>query len=241
MSNDWARIESWAKIFKNPSQLLQTVVANVFSNREGVMADIAELKADTTGDSINAKDLGLTVADLLTKAIGEVPASTGAVQNVGLTKDEVLLFMNGLFTGLVQDDNLAAVTACIKDTETIEPEIVQVFELLRAGGTANYIHAGKMVKLIFDQAKGDEEACIGMEEDWKRITEWVLIFENPTLLIKTVVENLFDNRTKIEADIKELKADNADGNAKDLGLMVADLIVLSIGAVASPAPSVVLY
>jgi len=41
------------------------------ANRSGIAADIAEIKADEA--SGNAKDLGLTVADLLVKAVGEVP------------------------------------------------------------------------------------------------------------------------------------------------------------------------
>lgn len=71
IEGDWNRIEAWSAIFKHPTKLLETVVYNSIKNRTGIAADISELKKDAA--SANAKDLGTTVADLITKAIGEVP------------------------------------------------------------------------------------------------------------------------------------------------------------------------
>merc|ERR1712166_908262 len=68
MDADAKRIEKWAAIFKNPTELAQRVFANGMSNRGGLMNDIAEVKTDVS--TKNLKDLGLTVADIITKTVG---------------------------------------------------------------------------------------------------------------------------------------------------------------------------
>jgi len=40
-----------------------------------------------------------------------------------MTKEEVLLFVNGLVTGLVQDDNLETIEKCVKDIDGMDVEI----------------------------------------------------------------------------------------------------------------------
>ena len=71
METDAKRIENWAQIFKNPKELVQTVFANALSNRQGLANDIAEVATDASSQDFN--DMGLTVADILTKTVGAIP------------------------------------------------------------------------------------------------------------------------------------------------------------------------
>jgi len=156
MANDWARIEEWAKIFHNPSQLLQTVVVGVMQHKAQITSEISELKADEK--SGNFKDLGMTVANLIVNVLGEIPQSGNPMADVDpvlleawnkmmldLTKEEILLFINGLMTGLVQDDDLEKVEICVKDTESLEPTIIAALADLKKGGIHNIIEGAKEI------------------------------------------------------------------------------------------------
>ena len=71
MKQDVQRIEAWAAIFKNPKQLIQTMVANLLVHYPQVIGDVRSLMSD-----IGAKDLekaGEDVSDLLIQALGPVP------------------------------------------------------------------------------------------------------------------------------------------------------------------------
>jgi exonuclease VII small subunit len=235
MKDDWRRITTWAAIFKNPSQLVQTVFSNLIANRSGIMADIAELKSDET--TKNWKDLGETVGDLATKAFGEVPTTPSPVHQMivsmvgSLTKSEVLLFLNGLVTGLVQDDNLENIEKCVTDVEGMDTEIEDALADFKKGGISDIIAGGKEVYKVISQAKADISQCEEMSADWERLESWASIFEHPTQLIPTVFKNVLANRSGIEADISELKSDETSANYKDFGLTVADILVKSIGEV----------
>jgi len=242
MKADWVRIESWSKIFKNPSQLLQTVVQNAIANRAGIAADISELKSDES--SANFKDLGLTVADLLTKAIGEVPKSSHQALVeliVGMSKEEILLFMNGLIAGLIQDDDLEKVELCITDADALEPLILSAITELKKGGIHNIIAGAKTISEILAMGQNDLSQCEAMKADWVRIETWSKIFKNPSQLLQTVVQNAISNRAGIAADISELKQDEQSDNWKDLGLTVADLIVKAVGEVPASSNTLSLY
>jgi len=242
MKADWVRIESWSKIFHHPSQLLQTVVQNAISNRAGIAADISELKTDEA--SANFKDLGLTVADLLTKAIGEVPKSShqSLVELiVGMSKEEILLFMNGLIAGLIQDDDLEKVELCITDADALEPLILSAITELKKGGISNIIAGAKTISEILAAGQNDLSQCEAMKADWVRIESWSKIFKNPSQLLQTVVQNAISNRAGIAADISELKQDEQSANWKDLGLTVADLIVKAVGEVPASSNTLSLY
>jgi len=74
MSDDAARIEKWSAIFSNPSQLVQTILGNAMSNMSGLKADIGMISTDVS--SKDYKDLGLDIADIMTKTLGPVPQSS---------------------------------------------------------------------------------------------------------------------------------------------------------------------
>jgi len=49
MSADVARIENWAKIFQNPTQLVQTVTTNMIKNFGEIMGDVTKVGTDFSG------------------------------------------------------------------------------------------------------------------------------------------------------------------------------------------------
>jgi len=49
MTADVARIENWAKIFQNPSQLVQTVTTNMIKNFGEIMGDVTKVSTDFSG------------------------------------------------------------------------------------------------------------------------------------------------------------------------------------------------
>ena len=71
MDADAKRIEAWAQIFKNPKELVQVVLNNALANRQGLANDVKEVAADATSQDFN--DMGLTVADIITKTVGAIP------------------------------------------------------------------------------------------------------------------------------------------------------------------------
>ena len=73
MTADVARIEKWAAIFKNPSQLVQTVTTNMIKNFGEIMGDVTKVSTDFSGKKYEAA--GEDIADILVATLGAVPAA----------------------------------------------------------------------------------------------------------------------------------------------------------------------
>lgn len=70
MGDDIAAIESWANIFKNPTELVATATKHYLLHKRAVTADIAAMKADWAASSFFAT--GKDAADLLTVLVGPI-------------------------------------------------------------------------------------------------------------------------------------------------------------------------
>lgn len=146
--------------------------------------------------------------------------------------------MNGLFTGLVQDDNLEAVEICLQDLDGLEGMIAEAVYDFKTGSIQDIIEGAKLIGEVLAQAKGDEQNCKDMEQDWKRIEVWAKIFSDPSDLVQVIISQVVQNRTGLAADISKFKADEENKNFKDLGLTVADFLTLILGEVPNtPAPN----
>ena len=72
MQADIDRIENWAKIFNDPTELVKVLIGNVVQNFATITADITKTSSDiAAADMYNA---GIDVADILIAALGPVPA-----------------------------------------------------------------------------------------------------------------------------------------------------------------------
>lgn len=73
MQADLARIEKWAEIFKNPTQLIQTLTTNVIKNFGEITGDVSKIGTDFSGQKY--EQAGVDVADILVATLGPVPAA----------------------------------------------------------------------------------------------------------------------------------------------------------------------
>ena len=71
MQADVTRIENWAKIFNDPSKLVQTILVNVVQHLGDIIGDITKMSGDI--GSNNWYNAGDDIADVLVKSLGPVP------------------------------------------------------------------------------------------------------------------------------------------------------------------------
>ena len=91
-------------------------------------------------------------------------------------------FVNGLLTGLVQDDNLDHVKACLKDSEAVEADIKIAVADFQKGDIAGIIAGAKEMGELLKVVEADITDCKGMKDDAERIKAWSAIFNNPSQL-----------------------------------------------------------
>ena len=70
-----------------------------------------------------------------------------------------------------------------------------------------------------------------MQGDIDRIEKWAQIFEDPTKLVTTLTVNVLKNFSKIVKDISSETDDIKVDNYYKAGSDIADILVLSLGAV----------
>ena len=70
-----------------------------------------------------------------------------------------------------------------------------------------------------------------MQGDLDRIEKWAQIFEDPTKLVETLTVNVLKNFSKIVKDISSETDDFNTNNYYKAGTDIADILVLSLGAV----------
>ena len=73
MGTDWARIDKWAAIFKDPVALTETIAKNFVSNYSVISADMSKIASDEVSGNYN--DMGVIVAQITTDLLGKIPAS----------------------------------------------------------------------------------------------------------------------------------------------------------------------
>ena len=141
-------------------------------------------------------------------------------------------FVNGLLTGLVQEDNLAGVHACLSDAGSLETEVLAAVSDFKGH---HYIDGVKNVGEVLEALEADIADCESMKTDWSRITAWSAIFKDKKKLAETVINNVVHNWDKLHADIDQLEADEKSANFTDMGLMVADISTSALGPVPASA------
>ena len=73
VKSDVQRIEEWAHIFDSPKELAQIIISNGIANAGSLITDVEAVVSDDSSASFD--DMGLKVADILTKTMGKVPAA----------------------------------------------------------------------------------------------------------------------------------------------------------------------
>ena len=76
IQDDLTRLENYAKIFENPTELAKTVFTNFVAHDKAVLADIADLEAEIKDGSPKAfYQAGDDVADVVVQLLGPVPSA----------------------------------------------------------------------------------------------------------------------------------------------------------------------
>ena len=153
-----------------------------------------------------------------------------------ISPQDIELFVNGLLKGLVQDDDLNAVHACLADAGELESEI---------GTTITDFKGKHLVKglteigTILSHIQAEVKDCEDMKTDWTRIEKWAVIFKHPVKLVEKVAKTIVTHFRELDGDVHQIEKDDKAGNYAALGEDVAKIAVDAIGAVPASSSSVV--
>ena len=139
--------------------------------------------------------------------------------------------LGGLIYGLIQKDDLSKIEVCLKDATTVEAEVNEAVQDFMKGDVQDILAGITVVGKLIQELPADLGDCQGMQADIARIEKWGEIFTDPTKLMQTVVQNLLTNYTKIFGDITKTSGDIAKADYYSAGTDVADVLVLTLGAV----------
>jgi len=110
-------LESWAKIFTNPTELVSTVTKHYLLHKKAITADIDAAEADWKNHLYYKA--GNDVADLLTLAVGPVVVPAPAMMMMPPVDPMVPDFTAGLIYGFTGHDHKAELEGCMTDLEPI--------------------------------------------------------------------------------------------------------------------------
>lgn len=161
--------------------------------------------------------------------------STALLLTANIT--DVENFLNGLFTGLVQDDNLSHIQTCLKDVKDVKAEMTEAVTDFEKKDIADIIAGAQVVYKLLQGINVDIADCKGMEVDAARIQKWSEIFKDPQQLVQTIFGNAMANMSGLKADIERLPIDVQGDDYKDLGMDVADIMTKTLGPVPDADPS----
>ena len=222
MTDDIARLEQWAQIFTDQTELISTITKNIMGNIVHFTNDIMATKSDLeAGEYYTA---GGDVAKILEIALGPVPsASLDAVDANMITQ-----FLSGLLTQFEVDNNLPELQAC---TTGAGPEVQLALTVLE-----DYKNK-KTVKMASDIAKFTAglpavlSTCKSMTDDLARLEQWASIFTDQTELVSTITKHILAHPVPVAKDVKAAMADWQSGDYYNTGVEVAKLIEIAIGPV----------
>ena len=116
-------------------------------------------------------------------------------------------FLEGLFIGLVQHDDMDKIQTCIKDTTNMSANlsagVVELeAELKNNLNTRGFIRGVKDIGKLITDAEGQLKSCEGIEDDMKRIEVWDRVFYNPETLAWTLMANSWGKHAALMENVK---------------------------------------
>lgn len=224
MDGDIAAIEAWAQIFTKPERLATVVAEHWVFHGKQIKADVAQETSDwSAGQYFDAgKDTGAA----LSLAVG--PMYENEVANLNLKPEEE--FVSGLLWGLVQDEHLGEVQACVVDAKSVVDGVESLAENVQKGW---FISAAGDVKDIAHNfsnmlsTSGDD--CMHMTKDVDAIKKWA--DRGWLILVETLAGDMLWHRHEIEADVHTIGADWNSGDYSNSGKALADLLTVALGEI----------
>ena len=159
-------------------------------------------------------------------------AAAALISNyAAFTPADVEQFLGGFVFGLIQKDDLTQIEKCLNDASGLETEIEQAFGDFAKGDITDIIAGITLVGKILQELPTDLGDCQGMQGDIDRIEKWAAIFSDPSALVKVVTTNVIKNFSAISKEITQTMSDVGSGNMYNSGEDIADIMVLTLGAV----------
>ena len=140
-------------------------------------------------------------------------------------------FLGGIIMGLIQKDDLKAIETCLKDGETVEKEVNEAITDFMKGDLDDILAGITVLGNLIQELPQDLGDCEAIQGDITRIEKWASIFSDPKKLMTTVVENLIKHYGSIFSDIDKTSGDIAKADYFSAGEDIADVLVLTLGAV----------
>ena len=145
MDEDIAAIESWASIFKNPTELAATVSKHYLFHKTEIKADIAAVTSDwDTGLYFKA---GQDLADLMTVAIGPIESSSNDSAASTILSD----FTAGLMASETGHNPIEELRTCMSGIPSFEHDLTEAIGQLKTGQTVTGVEMfGYLLDSIVD-------------------------------------------------------------------------------------------
>jgi len=163
MSEDIAAIESWAKIFTNPTALAAAVSKHYVLHRKEIQGDISTLEADWTAASYftAGEDLGKLLTDAVGPIESKVSQGYGALQPTTVP-DLVAGFIDAMY-GLApfssQQELSSYLEGCFVLDPTAEATVNAAMDLFAQRGQANIQQGVNMILSVLPQLFGGFGSC----------------------------------------------------------------------------------
>ena len=149
---------------------------------------------------------------------------------------DVEQFVAGMVFGLVQEDDLTKIEACMKDAGNLEVDVEEALSDFMKGDIKDIIAGVQVVMRIVEELPADLGECKDMQSDLDKIEAWIAAFTNIQHLIETLTTNLVKNFIDIETDIVKCSEDISVGDMYTAGMDIADLMVKVLGPVPASQP-----
>lgn len=172
---------------------------------------------------------------------GTVKTAVAAATLTAFNVKQVEDFVNGLLTGLVQDDSLTKVQACLTDAKSVEVDLSAAIADFKKGDMADIIAGAKQVAHLLSTVEADITDCKGMKGDAERIEKWATIFNDPSQLVQTMLANAMANLSGLKADIGAISTEVTNDDFKALGMNIADIMTKTLGPVPQSTLSVAAF
>mmetsp|Transcript_15846 Transcript_15846/g.24379 ORF Transcript_15846/g.24379 Transcript_15846/m.24379 type:complete len:144 (+) Transcript_15846:39-470(+) len=116
-------------------------------------------------------------------------------------------FVAGIIYGLVQDDDLTEIEACLKDGAKLEDEVAKAVNEIMQGDLPDIIQGIQDLGVVIQELPADLDTCKNIQGDLDRIKAWASIFSDPKVLVPTVTKNVIANFSNITMDIQMTNED----------------------------------
>ena len=154
----------------------------------------------------------------------------------GINFKPAAAFLGGLFEGLIQDDHLSAINACVTDVESVKGGVETSIADFKKKDFSHILAGISTLGKTLMQVTGDIATCGKMTADISRVKVWVTKSIQSKDFVNTVIRNILMAGPKVQTDIDTLQKDADAHQDSATGEEAANLLVLALGAIPAATP-----